>query len=240
MKLKLILGLIMILAFSPFTLAQSVKITPKTVTYKRPKPLMDFKKTFKITYPKVSGLSPALNKKVEDSISYAKVFQLNVKEEINEIQWLEEASFDINYNKNGLLDISLMIEGSAAYPSGSTRYVVVDLKTGTQIKPSDVFVNLPALVAECKKAQEKEVQNAMVEIKKDNPEEDPKSLFENTDFKVADLKEFTISDEGITFLYDYGFPHVIQALQPDGRYFFSWKEMKPFIKRGGAFEKFIR
>ena len=53
------------------------------------------------------------------------------------------------------------------------------------------------------------------------------------------LDEFSISDKGVTFLYDYGFPHAIQALEPDGRYFFTWAQMKQHIKRGGLLAKFI-
>jgi hypothetical protein len=41
-------------------------------------------------------------------------------------------------------------------------------------------------------------------------------------------------------LYDPEFPRVIQALQPDGSYFFTYAELKPFIKPGGLLGKFIR
>ena len=53
-------------------------------------------------------------------------------------------------------------------------------------------------------------------------------------------KNFPISDEGVTFYYDYGFPHVIQALAPDGQYFFKWAELKPFIKPDGLLARFVR
>jgi len=42
-----------------------------------------------------------------------------------------------------------------------------------------------------------------------------------------------IAGFGVTFLYDAGFPHVIQALQPDGRYFFSYAVLRPHIKSSG-------
>ncbi|MEP6847432.1 MAG: hypothetical protein ABI999_01160 [Acidobacteriota bacterium] len=49
-----------------------------------------------------------------------------------------------------------------------------------------------------------------------------------------------MSDTGITILYDYQFPHVALAVQPDGRYFFTWQQLKPFIKQGGLLHQFVR
>ena len=241
MKIRSLFIVCFIFVFSSVAFAQSVIITPKKVVYKRPKPFTEYKKSFTITYPKVKGLSPALTKKVEGSVSYEKVFNLNVKEERDEIQWLEEASYEVNYNKNGILSITLNLMGSGAYPSEYSKPVIVNLKTGERVKPQDVFIKLGELVAKCKNAQQAEVKKAIVEIKKENPEEEnPASLFQNINFTLKDLNEFSVNDKGITFWYDYGFPHVIKAFQPEGRYFFSWAELKPFIKRDGLLARFIR
>ena len=70
--------------------------------------------------------------------------------------------------------------------------------------------------------------------------EDPSILFESADFEVGNLNRFSISDKGVTFIYDYGFPHAIQALQPDGRYFFTWKDIKGHVKTAGLFGRFVR
>jgi hypothetical protein len=43
----------------------------------------------------------------------------------------------------------------------------------------------------------------------------------------------------VTFLYDAGFPHAIQALEPNGNYFFSYAELRPFIKKDGLLGTFI-
>lgn len=32
---------------------------------------------------------------------------------------------------------------------------------------------------------------------------------------------------GATFVYDFGFPHVIQALEPSGECFLSYEELEP-------------
>ncbi|HTK36989.1 MAG TPA: hypothetical protein VL325_00730, partial [Pyrinomonadaceae bacterium] len=220
---------------------QSVVIKPRTVTYKRPKPIDEYKKTFTITYPKVAGLNAAVSKKLESSISYEKAADVNVKDELGDIQWLEEATYKVNYNKNGILDITLSVSGSGAYPSSYDRTVVVNLATGDRVTPADVFTNLAGLAAKCRRIQQAEVKRSLADIKKNEPDaEDPESLFAEAKFTTENLKEFTVSDRGVAFLYDYGFPHVLQALQPDGRYLIPWREMKPFIKPGGLLARFVR
>lgn len=241
MKIKIFIIALIILLLSVISFAQSVIITPKKTTYKRPKPLMDFKKSFTVIRPQIKGINAAIAKKVETAISYEKNFDFSIKEEISDIQWLEEANYEVDYNKNGILGITLSVSGSGAYPSESSKPVIVNLKTGTKVLAKDIFVKLSELAAKAKQMQKAEIKNAIVEIKKENPdEENPASLFENTDFTVKNLDKFSISDKGITFWYDYGFPHVIQALQPEGRYFFSWAQLKPYIMRDGLLGQFIR
>lgn len=241
MKIKSLLCLLFVLAFSFAGFAQTVKITPKKTSYKRPKPIVDFKKSFTVIYPKISGLTPTLNKKVETAVSYEKNFDFNLRDEINEIQWLEEASYEADYNKNGILGLTLTMSGTGAYPSVYSKPVIVNLKTGNKVQPADVFIKLNELAAKNKKAQQNEIKKILAEFKKEYPNEEyPTDFFENADFKAENLKEFTVSDKGVTFWYDYGFPHAAKALQPEGRYFFSWAELKPFIKRDGLLARFVR
>ena len=240
MKLKSLFSLLFIIVFSTFAFSQSVVITPKKVTYKRPKPISEYKKSFIVTYPKVKAATPTLSKKIETAISYEKNNNLDIKDEINDTQWLEDASYTVNYNKKSILDITLSAEGSGAYPSTFNKTVVVDLKTGNKVKPIEVFTNLSGLALMCKQAQQAEIKKAIVDIKKENPdEENPADLFKESNFTVKNLDEFSVNDKGVTFIYDYGFPHVILALQPDGQYFFTWAQLKPYIKRGGLLEQFV-
>lgn len=241
MKKSIFAILLVTLALVASTFAQSVVITPKKVIYRRPKPIASYKKTFTVIRPRVKASTPALGKKIETAISYEKVSDLNIKEELIEIQWLEEADYIVNYNKNGILDITLTVTGTGAYPSTYNRTVVIDLKTGNRITPTMVFNDIVGLTAKGKKAQELEVKQAIIDIKKEEPDvEDPASFFGSTDYESENLNDFSVSDKGVTFIYDYGFPHVAQALQPNGRYFFTWRELKSFIKPAGLFGKFVR
>lgn len=251
MKTKMLLGLIAVLVFSWSAYAQTVTVTPKKTVYKRPKPLVDFKKTFTVTHPKISGLKPAMNKKVETAVSYEKNFDFSIKEEISEIQWLEEADYKVEYNKNGILNIVLSISGTGAYPSTSNKSIVVNLKTGEQVKFADVFkseslAQFASMVDKKLAADKREILQGIEKGEfgdgEDNKEAGGflKEQLNGLEFTAETFDEFKISDEGVTILYDAGFPHAIKAAQPDGVYFFSWTEIKPFIKPDGLLAQFVR
>lgn len=243
MKNTLLIAILFLLSVTIFTLptqAQTITVTPSTTTYKRPKPLSEYKKTFIVTRPIIKGVPVLVKKKIESNISFEKHFAFDLKEEIKEVQWLESAGFTTDYNKRGLLAFTLSIEGSGAYPDGSSKTIVIDAKTGNRVAPADVFTNLAGLAAKGKALQQEEIKAALIEIKKEDPEAETDSLFGSSDFTAEALTEFSISDKGVTFWYDYGFPHVIKAFEPEGRYFMTWAQLKPYIKSGGLFGQFIR
>lgn len=233
---RLLFGTIVALGLVTVSFAQSVVVTPRKVTYRRPRPIASHKRTFTVTYPRVRAATPAVSRKIEAAIDPVKVLELNLRDELRDTQWLEEAGYEVTNNYLGILAVTLSANGTAAYPDGFERYVVVDVRTGARLRPADVFTNLTGLAAMVKQAQQKEVNQAVIDIKKEDPENDnPASLFENTDFKVENLDRYAVGQNGVTFYYDYEFPHVIQALQPEGRYAFTWAQMKPFVKAGGPF-----
>lgn len=240
MKLKFIFLIIAITLLCTVGFAQSVVITGKKVTYKRQKPIDEYKKTFTINYPKVKASTPALSKRIETTLSYQKVLGLKLNEELSEYQWLETADYEVEYNKNGILSISLSMEGNGAYPSSTTKYVVVDLKTGLRATSATAFSNVAGLLSLVRKAKNKEVAQAIIDIKKDkeNSEEHPEEIFkEHEQYNPLKLDQFTVSDTGVTFHHNYEFPHVIQAMQPPGEFFFTWAQLKPYIKAGGLLSR---
>lgn len=244
MKAKLFLIAAAFLCFtaSAVSAQESVTITSRKITYKRVKPMDKIKASFTVNYPKIKAATTALARQIENSISYAKVLELDIEEERTEMQWLEEADYEVLYNNKGFLAVKLSITGTGAYPSTSSEVVLVNLKNGLPVAAADVFDKLDALAAELKKQQEAEIVQAKKEIKED-PEtagEDFDDIFANADFTAENIKEFSIDDRGVTFYYDYGFGHAIQALQPSGIYRLTWAEVKSFTKPNGAFAKFIK
>ncbi|HEX6278815.1 MAG TPA: hypothetical protein VFZ49_02250 [Pyrinomonadaceae bacterium] len=223
--------------------AQTVTITGQKKVYTRAKPIVGFKKTFTIRRPIAKASTLALSRKITAAIDPATVLDIDIKDELMESQWLSEADFQEVFNDKGVLTMELWMEGSGAYSSGVTKYVVVDLMTGDRVMPTDVFVNIPGLVAAVKKKQDAEVEEAIKVIKAD-PEfpadQDPKSLFEYTDLEEKDLENFAIDMAGVAFFYEYGFPNAIKALQPEGELRLSWNEIKPFIRKDGLLARFVR
>ena len=242
MKVKFKYIFLVLMLGTAAAFGQSVVITEKKVDYKRPKPMADYKAGFVVHYPQVKAATPALSKKIEAAISYETVMKLNIKEELNDIQWLEEASYDVGYNRRGILSIALTVEGSGAYPSTNTKNVVVDLRNGTRVRPADIFTNLPGLLAKVRIAMNREVLSSIAEIRADktNEEPHPERIFkEQAKYNPLKLDEFQVDEKGVTFLHDYGFPHVILALQPSGAFHYTWKELKPYIKRDGLLGQFV-
>ena len=223
--------------------AQSVVITRTKITYIRPRPISEYKKTFTINYPRVNASTPALSKRIETSIAYSTILQLDLKDEITGSQWLDEADYEIGYNENGILSMALSMNGSAAYPDGTTKHVVVDLDTGKRVMARDVFKNLRRLLALIRTAKRNEVARtvAVIKIDREYDEQNPKDLFDDySKYNPVRLNDFSVADDGVTFHYDYGFPHVLQALEPDGEFTFTWKQLKPYIRRDGLLARFAR
>jgi hypothetical protein len=247
---KLILAFSLMLVGAAVSFAQIVTITPKKTVYTR-KGKVSFKekRTFIVTYPIVSGSIPVTTKKkLENTISYWRVFETTLRENLSEYDWLSELSYEVNYNKNGILDIALMQEGVGAYPSGRTVHLVIDLKTGEQIKFKDAFKTdslgkLAAMVNARLEVEKKDVIRRIDKGEYGEPGDDMSPLKEQVSglsFTMETFDEFSINDKGVTIIYDAGFPHVIKAAQPDGHYFFTWAELKPFIKPAGLLGRFIR
>lgn len=242
---RTIFYVIFVLSLVPLAAAQTVVVTPKKTVYRRAKHESDARKTFTVTYPKVKAATRAVARKIETALSYEKNFEINLKEEISgEYQLLEHADFEVGYNKKGILSVGLFVEGWGAYPSSSTKWIVIDAKTGNQIKPVAVFTRMDGLTARLKQIQREKIKDRDEELKSDPEYEelraDIDAELEDVDFTAKNLEDFSLDEKGVTFHYDYGYRHAIQALEPDGDYFLSWAEIKPFIKPNGLLGKFVR
>ena len=205
------------------------------------------KKRATITYPVISGLSdPVTLRRVRSLFDFKNIFDYSLKE-YREDTWLDEFDYEVNYNQNSLLDITFRQSGSAAYPDDQQKHFLVDLTNGRVVKASDAFEphKLPSLaVLVDGRLQDELRQDAkdLASSKDSDPQEleSIKQAYENLKFEVTNLDDFSVGPAGVTFLYDAGFPHVIRALEPAGRYFFNWAEIKPYIKPNGPLAQFVR
>lgn len=201
-----------------------------------------------INYPLfVSGAgSAAALRKVRSLLQVKNIFDTSLAEYKSDT-WLDEFDYEVNYNKNSILDITFTQSGMGAYPDSHTKHFAINLKTGELIKAKDVFRpdTLSSLTDEVNRRLQEEIKGILNDTAHDSDTsvEERQSLREQFDglkFQRENMDEFSISDKGITFLYDAGFPHVIQALEPVGKYFFSYAELHSFIKPEGTLGSFVR
>lgn len=204
------------------------------------------KKRAVVTYPVISGLSPSILRRVRSVLDFKNIFDYSLKE-YREDTWLSEFSYAVNHNGDHLLDITFTQEGSGAYPDSQTKHFLINLRNGAVVKASDAFrsdkfAELTEAVNDKLQAELKKIDEENESPKAESPEDKAmrREAYEALKFEVANLDEFSVGRKGVTFLYDAGFPHVIQALEPDGRYFFSYSELKPFIKPDGPLGQFVR
>ncbi len=205
------------------------------------------KKRAVVTYPVVSGLrDPNVSRRVRALFDFKNIFGSSLKE-YREESWLEEFGYVVNHNGDSLLDITFNQSGSGAYPDEHQKHLLINLNDGNVVKAADAFESdkLSALAAAVDRKLQTELRELQTENAKDKnstteDRESMKQAYENLKFELANLEEFSIDRKGVTFLYDAGFPHVIQALAPAGRYLFTYAEIKPYIKRDGPLGHFIR
>lgn len=223
-------------------------VTPRRVVLVRRGALTrDFpeKKTATVTYPVISGLKdPKALRRVQSILQVKNAFDMSL-EDYRQDAWLVEFTFKVNYNKNHILDLTFTQDGSGAYPDTHTKHFTINLKTGSLVKASDIFeqAKLGSLAALVNRL----LQNELKQIAKENSQpgsdaEDTRIIKESQEvleFKPENLDNFSVGAKGLTFLYDAGYPHAIQAFEPNGRYFFSYSELKPYIKRDGLLGQFV-
>lgn len=208
--------------------------------------LFPTRKTALITYPVISGLKPKVLNRIRAHLSFKNIFDYSLAEYRNDA-WLTEFSYVVNHNADSLLDLTFTQSGVAAYPDEQSRHFLIDLRSGVLVTAADAFqleklTFLTALV-------DVELQREIARLRKDNAastdrEHDVKTsvndAYDILKIELKDLDNFSVSRKGITFLYDAGFPHVIKALEPRGRYFFSYNRLKPYLRSDGPLGQLVR
>jgi tRNA splicing endonuclease len=232
-------GIILIAIFAQFSFGQSVKIVPKKVVYVRKNAEeFEIQRKASVIYPQISNFDKNISAKISEQISYRKNFEVTLDQIKTELGIIE-LSYKINYNKNFILDMTLTQESLQAYPWTEKRFIVLDLRTGKRIKTDELFKakSLGKITKMIRAAMKRE-------LKKKGFEPDAAFAFKSKirleTVKLSDLEGFSVSDNGITFLFDYDFNFASLADEPAGRYFFSWKQLKPYLKTDGLFATFAK
>ncbi len=162
--------------------------------------------------------------------------------------------YNINYDKNNILSISIFTSHMGAYPSGNIVNHSINLLSGEEIKPADIFYEnrMSNLVALLNVELQSNLQENLDLAKKENrldgsgqcseteikdllsdPSRDDSKYDQNFHKFIKEKLDFKITEGGVEFIYHFGFAHAFQACQPDGTVVLSYDQLKEYIDPSG-------
>ncbi len=156
---------------------------------------------------------------------------------------LTNTSYTVDYNRNGVLALSVGREWVGAYSSFSAERLVLSTRTGERLSIGQLL--LPAALPELARQCDKLLKTRMKEARRAaaNSGEEAQWLDEllaGKTFTTAHLSDFTVTKDGITFYYPFAFPHAALALQPDDAFAFTFAQLKPYLKPDGPLSHEIK
>lgn len=185
-----------------------------------------------VCYPVVRTNGDALAlRKLNRALSPTAVYDTPI-ERLPQDDRLNEIRYELDYNRHGILGVTLYADGMGAYPNTLTHNVVLNLKTGNPIRAADVFradgrQALANLVDGLLQEDLKAARNAYAE------DSGIFDLLKGFRFGVKDLDRFTVGERGLTFIMEFGFPHAVKAAEPPGLFFFPYAALRPYIRTDG-------
>jgi len=160
------------------------------------------------------------------------------------------SGYRVLYNDHGLLSVEFTANYLGAYPSSSTRHATFDLRTGRLLEVRDLLTDTLALRQRWQQAINRRVADYLRTLPNESPQLDAnmlvdvkRRLYWNDSTQAVQLEgddprfyDFALTPAGLMLYYDFGFPHVIQALQPPPDYLFSYAMLTPWLKPKGPLD----
>lgn len=145
------------------------------------------------------------------------------------MQGLTDLNFEVTYNTNCLLSMSFFIGTMGAHASGFSAYYNFDVSTGDSVFIYKLLdeTKINTLVKLCNDA----IQKRIATSKKEHATDDF-VLEQLTDkkFTRADLSVCYITNTHVVFVFNFGFPHVIQSAEPDNFIKIPREEFRKYLK----------
>jgi hypothetical protein len=191
-------------------------------------------------YPLISGLPNQVADKINREISKTEVTEDNhkaIEKEFTECSCgYVGSSYKINFNENHVLSLSLFIETMGAYPGGQTKNLNFNLLNGELIQISDLLKKdsltslantlnpmLEDRLDEAKKAADDEEGDSG-----DGGDDLMEEWSDGASFTKDNLNDFIIDKDGLTFYYDFAFPHAAEALEPDNSFKLTYSQLASY------------
>jgi hypothetical protein len=193
-----------------------------------------------LSYPAVARApTPALRRSLQDALALETVLGASPGEYRREVVTDDyrciDASYSIHSQRGSLLDLEYLLEVRGG---GATRYGirhrVVDLRTGRRLVAEQAFH--PAALDSLARTVDRRMQAEIARAVARDPDE-ASGWYHLDDggspprFRVEDLDDFSVGKDGITFYFEFEFPDLFPR-QP-GAYFFSWAELRPYVRPDG-------
>jgi hypothetical protein len=160
------------------------------------------------------------------------------------MQGLTGFEVDTTYNGHCILGISYLIEWMGAYPSSHRGYVNYNLKTGDTLLMQDVVADgkMHALFQLCNQKLKQNIDDNRKQLVAGDGLEDAEWHIKEYPpmFTTDNINNFYISNEGVTFRYEFDFPHVMQGMEPDGEISVSKDELRSLLNTNGPLRFLIK
>jgi hypothetical protein len=143
-------------------------------------------------------------------------------------------AYQMRYNANNILALTITVEFMGAYPSVKTHYLNFSLVNGAPLMPSDLLKN-DDLKTELNRLIYARVSAYAQQIAADldmSADEINEQVLASIDFTT--WPAFTIQRSGLAFYVKYELPHAIRGLAPEEQYEFSYAELKPYLATDGV------
>ncbi len=136
------------------------------------------------------------------------------------------STYEVNYEKNGLLSITIWTESVGAYLDHQHYDLNFDLNTDSMLTVDD-------FILEEKQAELLSILDEKLQANIQANELDGEGSEEaQQDFTEMDLENFILTEEGMEWHHDFGFAHAFEAGEPDGKVRMSLDELEGFLVRG--------
>ena len=211
-------------------------VTPRRIEWTRGKG--EDRHTTVMIRPVVTGLRSPVLKRIRKELEVKKILGFYYR--FYKHRQMFGLDYRVTHNRNHILAITFSWN---AYFAEHEKGVVFDLRDGGLIKVQDLF--LENTVPELVKLINQKLQAELEEMLRNSDEKDQLRYAwkeaENNPliFTAEDLDEFQINEKGIIFFYHAGFSHQRKWAEPEGHYFFTYSELKNFLKPGTVVSQFV-
>lgn len=160
-----------------------------------------------------------------------------------------QSRYEVLYNNHGLLSVEFTSEYMGAYPSTVKRHATFDLRTGRLLAVRDLVADTLALQQRWQQSINRRVTEHLRTLPQEYPQLETDTnlltdvkhrLYWNDSTSTVELQageprlyDFAVTSFGLVLYYDFGFPHVIEALQPDSDYQLTYADIKAWLKPKG-------